>query len=92
MKQAQWLIRRYALSVLPSVQSLSALRKFAGVGVATKPFFGIGDPIFGNPFASPDNARGIKRAPPPLAAIYRCVSAWNKDPVSGVIGVQTGPH
>jgi hypothetical protein len=20
-----------------------------------------------------------------------CVSAWNKDPVSGVIGVQTGP-
>jgi len=21
-----------------------------------------------------------------------CVSAWNKDPVSGVIGVQTGPH
>ena len=71
MKQVQWLIRRYALSVLPSVQSLSALRKFAGVGVATKPFFGIGDPIFGNPFASPDNARGIKRAPPPLAAIYR---------------------
>jgi hypothetical protein len=23
---------------------------------------------------------------------YSCVSAWNKDPVSGVIGVQTGPH
>ena len=21
-----------------------------------------------------------------------CVSAWNKDPVSGVIGVQTRPH
>ena len=21
-----------------------------------------------------------------------CVWAWNKDPVSGVIGVQTGPH
>jgi CHAT domain-containing protein len=71
MKQAQWLIRRHALSVLPSVQSLSALRKFAASGVATKPFFGMGDPIFGNSSASPDSARGIKRSSPPLAAIYR---------------------
>ncbi len=71
MKQAQWLIRRHALSVLPSVQSLSALRKFAAAGVATKPFFGMGDPIFGNPSASPDSARGIKRSPPPLASVYR---------------------
>ena len=23
---------------------------------------------------------------------FPCVSAWNKDPVGGVIGVQTGPH
>jgi hypothetical protein len=23
--------------------------------------------------------------------IPRCVSAWNKDPVSGVIGIQKGP-
>ena len=23
--------------------------------------------------------------------VKECVSAWNKDPVSGVIGVQTGP-
>ena len=23
---------------------------------------------------------------------HGCVSAWNKDPVGGVIGVQTGPH
>ncbi len=71
LKQAQWLIRRHALSVLPSVQSLSALRKFAGVGVAAKPFFGMGDPIFGAPSASPDSARGIKRSPPPLASVYR---------------------
>ena len=71
MQQAQWLIRRHALSVLPSVQSLSALRKFAASGVATKPFFGMGDPIFGNPSASPDSARGIRRAAPPLANVYR---------------------
>ncbi len=70
-KQAQWLIRRHAMSVLPSVQSLSALRKFASAGVATKPFFGMGDPIFGNPSAPPESARGMKRAAPPLAAVYR---------------------
>ncbi len=31
--------------------------------------------------------------PPDLIMKHaNCVSAWNKDPVSGVIGVQTGPH
>jgi CHAT domain-containing protein/tetratricopeptide (TPR) repeat protein len=68
---SQWLIRRHALSVLPSVQSLSSLRKFAGSGVAVRPFFGMGDPIFGNPSAAPDSARGVKRAAPSLAEVYR---------------------
>jgi hypothetical protein len=27
-----------------------------------------------------------------IAFALTCVSAWNKDPVSGVIGVQTRPH
>ncbi len=71
LKEAHWLIRRHALSVLPSVQSLSSLRKFSASGVAVKPFFGMGDPIFGQSPSTPENARGIKRAPPPLAAIYR---------------------
>jgi putative SOS response-associated peptidase YedK len=31
-------------------------------------------------------------APTQDAGVIVCVSAWNKDPVSGVIGVQTGPH
>ena len=26
-----------------------------------------------------------------LLAVRGCVSAWNKDPVSGVIGIQKGP-
>jgi CHAT domain-containing protein len=67
----QWLIRRHALSVLPSVQSLSALRKLAASGVAVKPFFGMGDPIFGNGSAAPESARGAKRAPPSLAEVWR---------------------
>jgi CHAT domain-containing protein/tetratricopeptide (TPR) repeat protein len=49
LRRAQWLIRSHALSVLPSVQSLSALRKLPTAGAATKPFFGIGDPILRGP-------------------------------------------
>jgi CHAT domain-containing protein len=39
-----WLARRYALTVLPSVSSLSALRRFAARAEAGKPFAGFGDP------------------------------------------------
>ena len=27
-----------------------------------------------------------------FASCTRCVSAWNKDPVFGVIGIQSGPR
>jgi CHAT domain-containing protein/tetratricopeptide (TPR) repeat protein len=49
MRRVAWLIRSHALSVLPSVQSLSALRRLAPTGTATKPFFGVGDPILRGP-------------------------------------------
>jgi CHAT domain-containing protein/tetratricopeptide (TPR) repeat protein len=51
-REAAWLIRRYALSVLPSVSSLKALRMLAKSGQGAKPFVGFGDPTFtrsGNP-------------------------------------------
>ncbi len=48
-RRVPWLIRSQALSVLPSVQSLSALRKLATPGAASKPFFGVGDPILRGP-------------------------------------------
>ncbi|MFZ4807059.1 MAG: CHAT domain-containing tetratricopeptide repeat protein [Hyphomicrobiaceae bacterium] len=44
LKAASWLVRRHALSVLPSVASLKALRSLARTGVAVRPFIGIGDP------------------------------------------------
>ena len=46
-KGAHWLIRDYALSVLPSVQSLAVLRQRAGDSHAPEPFLGIGDPDLG---------------------------------------------
>ncbi len=75
LKDAQWLIRGHALSVLPSVQSLSALRKLAATGIAVKPYFGIGNPELGGSAPAPDNARGTAKREVSLAALYRNGSA-----------------
>ncbi|MBL8671301.1 MAG: CHAT domain-containing protein [Alphaproteobacteria bacterium] len=44
-KRAPWLARTYAMTVIPSVTSLRALRAFATDSRAGKPFLGIGDPL-----------------------------------------------
>ena len=44
-RQTAWLARKYAVSVLPSVSSLRALRVHAMTSGARKPFLGIGDPV-----------------------------------------------
>jgi CHAT domain-containing protein/Tfp pilus assembly protein PilF len=43
--QADWLARRTAISVLPSVSSLGALRRFAKQSQASAPFIGFGNPL-----------------------------------------------
>jgi CHAT domain-containing protein len=45
-RNAEWLLKRYAVSVLPSVASLKALRVFARKDEAKQPLIGFGDPIF----------------------------------------------
>jgi CHAT domain-containing protein/Tfp pilus assembly protein PilF len=40
-----WLARRYAMTTLPSIASLRALRTFAANTRATSPFIGFGDPV-----------------------------------------------
>jgi CHAT domain-containing protein len=70
LRQAPWLIRSHALSVLPSVQSLQALRRLAATGTATKPFFGVGDPIFDGPLSGP-RQRNAKPASTAAAGFYR---------------------
>ncbi|MBL4720096.1 MAG: CHAT domain-containing protein [Alphaproteobacteria bacterium] len=44
-RTAPWLARAVAISVLPAVSGLRALRRFARKSRATKPFLGIGDPL-----------------------------------------------
>jgi CHAT domain-containing protein len=45
-RDAAWLVKRHAVTVLPSVANLKALRVFARKGRATKPMIGFGDPVF----------------------------------------------
>ena len=60
LRDAAWLIKSYALSVLPSVPSLRALRTLPGSAAATRPFFGMGDPVLEGPDPA-DRQRGAKR-------------------------------
>jgi len=57
-RDAAWLIKRQAVSVLPSVASLSALRIFASSERSTKPMVGFGDPVFNPAAAAAAEKRG----------------------------------
>src|SRR5690606_26724614 len=46
--ETAWLVKRHAITILPSVSSLNSLRKFARGGHAPDPFIGFGDPVFGD--------------------------------------------
>jgi CHAT domain-containing protein len=60
LREAAWLIKSYALSVLPSVQSLSSLRRMPTGSVGARPFFGMGDPVLQGPDPA-DRQRSAKR-------------------------------
>jgi CHAT domain-containing protein/tetratricopeptide (TPR) repeat protein len=55
-RDAAWLLKRQAVSILPSVSSLKALRGFAQRDQAIKPMTGFGDPVF-----NPNEAGSEKR-------------------------------
>ena len=48
-KSAAWLARDHALTVLPAVSSLKALRRVARPSTATKPMIGFGNPLLDGP-------------------------------------------
>ena len=43
--KAPWLIRKHALTILPSVASLTTLRRNSKPSVASDPFIGYGNPV-----------------------------------------------
>ena len=58
-RQAPWLIRQTALSQLPSVSTLLALRRMPAVSSGRKAFVGFGDPLFSKEMALAANDAGI---------------------------------
>ncbi|MBV9626576.1 MAG: CHAT domain-containing protein [Xanthobacteraceae bacterium] len=61
-RDAAWLIKQHAISVLPSVASLRALRHFARSDEPRKPMIGFGDPIFDPKAGSGSGQRMASRA------------------------------
>ncbi|WP_298884939.1 CHAT domain-containing tetratricopeptide repeat protein [uncultured Bradyrhizobium sp.] len=56
-RSAAWLLRRQAVSVLPSVVSLKSLRAFARRDEGVKPMTGFGDPVFNPAEGGPSDRR-----------------------------------
>jgi CHAT domain-containing protein/Tfp pilus assembly protein PilF len=51
-KSAAWLIRDHAITVLPAVSSLKAVRRVARPSTASKPLIGFGNPLLDGPSAA----------------------------------------
>ncbi len=62
-RDAAWLVKSYAATVLPSVASLRALRSLPRTDHGTKPMIGFGDPIFSLKPPAVRGDRGTLRAP-----------------------------
>ena len=61
-RDVQWLARTHAITVLPAVSSLKALRRVARPSAATKPMIGFGNPLLdGDPAHGPGRPRGRRR-------------------------------
>jgi len=60
-RNAAWLIKRQAVSVMPSLASLKALRLFGRKEDAPKPIIGFGNPVFNAEAAAAGGQRGAKK-------------------------------
>lgn len=69
LRETAWLIKRHALTTLPSVSSLKALRLYASKGAASEAFAGFGDPALGGAGARPLTAGSRS-----VASVYRGVA------------------
>lgn len=67
-RKASWLLGQKAVTVLPSVPSLRALRSFAKTSRATKPFIGFGDPLLQR---SSGDRKAAPRSVQPYQSYYK---------------------
>lgn len=88
-RSIDWLAKRYALSVLPSVGSIRALREFARPVAARKPFAGFGDPQLTDD-SGPARARNTAISPAMVFRNVRGASAARTD-VADVAAIKAAP-
>jgi tetratricopeptide (TPR) repeat protein len=75
LASVDWLVRKYAITVLPSVASLKILRTDKEVVVTAKPMIGFGDPIFDRTTQTAARRRQLAGFNLSLTSFYRGVSA-----------------
>jgi CHAT domain-containing protein/Tfp pilus assembly protein PilF len=82
-----WLARQHAITVLPAVSSLKALRELAKDSHASEPYVGFGDPLLdGEPAKYPHDAERSK-----LAREKRCEPTLRQR-VASFVGLRGGTH
>jgi CHAT domain-containing protein/Flp pilus assembly protein TadD len=77
LNSIDWLIRKYAVTVLPSIGSLKILREEKSTVAAIKPMIGFGDPVFDRtmPTSGRQHVSALNRS---LTSFYRGVTADTK--------------
>lgn len=75
-RSAAWLLRRQAVSVLPSVISLKSLRAFARRDQGVKPMTGFADPVFNPALEGPADRRAIGKVAARSIATIAYTDFW----------------
>src|SRR5215467_11538142 len=75
LASVDWLVRKYAITVLPSVASLKILRTDKDVVVTAKPMIGFGDPIFDRTTQTAARKRQVAGFNVSLTSFYRGATA-----------------
>jgi hypothetical protein len=80
-REIAWLAHDYAITILPSVSSLQALRPLAATAHAVAPFLGVGNPVLHPPTLASlyDGATLVLRPLPETASCARLPELWGRE-------------
>ena len=88
-KSAAWLVRDHAVTVLPAVSSLIALRRVARAGAATRPMIGFGNPLLDGDQNDASFGAYFKREAELAREKQRCPETlWRR--VASLVGLRRG--
>ena len=88
--EVRWLVRNHALTVLPSVSSLKALRRFAKPSGASKPLIGFGNPLLDGDQDHPLYGNYYKKQAALAREKQRCGETTIRDRIASLLGLRGG--